>query len=125
MPAQIVLVHDDPDFNISATLALTVAGYGVAPFVDPVVALNALEAARTVEVLVTDIRFGPDKPHGLALARTARRMRPDIRVLFTAAPELAPFAVGLGDFIAVPVTPTHLVEGVRRLLTAAADFRPY
>jgi DNA-binding NtrC family response regulator len=123
MPARIVLVHDDSDFSIAATLALTLAGYDVAPFLDPTMALDALEAARTVEILVTRIRFGPDKPNGLELARMARRSRPDIRVLFAAQPEFAVAAAGLGDFIAAPVTPDRVVSGVRRLL-ATSDFRP-
>jgi DNA-binding NtrC family response regulator len=123
MPARVVVVHDDSDFNVAATVALTVAGYEVASFVDPVSAIEALEAAHPVEVLVTRIRFGPDKPNGLILARTARRVRPDIRVLFAALAELAPFTVGLGDFIATPIMPTDVVEGARRLL-AVNDFRP-
>jgi hypothetical protein len=44
-------------------------------------------------------------------------------VLFTAAPEFASFAAGLGDFIATPIAVTDVVEGVRRLL-ATTDFRP-
>ena len=123
MPAQIVLVHDDSDFNVAATLALTVAGLDVAAFVDPTSAIQALERARTVEALVTRIQFGPDKPDGFALARTARKMRPDIRVLFVARPEFAASAVGLGEFIAAPITPTDIVEGVRRVLVVN-DFRP-
>ena len=123
MPARIVVVHDDADFNVAATVALTVAGYNVASFVDPMVALDSLAAARTVEALVTRVRFGPGKPNGIVLARMARRKRPDIRVLFVAQPEFAARAAGLGDFIAAPVTPTEIVEGVTRLL-ASADFRP-
>ena len=123
MPARIVVVHDDSDLNVAATVALTVAGYDVAAFVDPMAALHALEDARTVEALVTRMRFGPDKPNGLALARMARRKRPDIRVLFTGQPEFAVHAAGLGDFIAAPITPTDIVEGVRRLLDGD-EFRP-
>ena len=123
MPAQIVLVHDDADVNVAATLALTVAGYAVAPFVDPVTALTALKGARTVQALVTCVRFKPEKPNGFVLARAARWMRPDIRVLFTAAPEFVVQAAGLGHFIASPVTPTEIVECVRYLLEGN-DFRP-
>ena len=119
--ARIVLVHDNSDFNVAATLALTVAGYSVAPFVDPVTALIDLEGARTIEALITRVRFGPDKPNGLALARAAQWMRPHIRVLFTVAPEFGVQAAGSGHFIASPDTPSKIVEGVRRLLTAA-DF---
>jgi hypothetical protein len=46
-----------------------------------------------------------------------------IRVLFTAAPEFAVQAAGLGHFIASPVTPTEIVEYVRYLLEGN-DFRP-
>jgi hypothetical protein len=53
----------------------------------------------------------------------ARRERPDIGVLFVAQPKFAAQAAGLGNFIAAPVTPTEIVEGVRHLL-ATSDFRP-
>ena len=82
-----------------------------------------MEVARTVEALITRVRFGPGTPNGIALARMARRERPDIGVLFVAQPKFAAQAAGLGNFIAAPVTPTEIVEGVRHLL-ATSDFRP-
>lgn len=124
MPARVVLVHDDSGFNVAATLALTVAGYDVASFVDPMSAFDALGGARTVEALITRVQFESDRPNGVALARMARSKRPHIRVLFVTRPEFAGQAAGLGDFIAAPVTPAEIVEGVHRLL-ATGDIRPY
>jgi len=124
MPARVVLVHDDSGFNVAATLALTTAGYDVVSFVDPMSAFDALGGARTVEALITRVRFGADRPNGVALARMARWKRPHIRVLFVTRPEFAAQAAGLGDFMAAPATPAEIVEGVRRLLPAR-DVRPF
>ena len=52
-------------------------------------ALDALENAQRVEVLITRVRFPPGKPNGIALALMARHKRPGIKVLFTARPEFA------------------------------------
>jgi len=68
VPAQIVIVHDDESFLLAATDALKEAGYEVAPFDDPMVALDVLAEARAVQLLVTRVEFAPGKPHGIALA---------------------------------------------------------
>jgi hypothetical protein len=40
-----------------------------------------------MEKLVTRVNFGPGKPHGVALARSARMHKRSIRVLFVVRPE--------------------------------------
>jgi DNA-binding NtrC family response regulator len=76
MPARIVLAHDDPSFVADTVKALRAAGYEVAAFTDTMLALDALETARRVEVLITRVRFAAGMPNGVALSRMARVKRP-------------------------------------------------
>lgn len=116
MPAQIVLVHDVGMFTDEAAAVLRTAGYAVAIFTDPMQALDALEKAETVEVLITRVRFPDGKSNGISLALVARNSRPGIRVVFTGEPEMARYADGIGVFLPAPVQLTALVETVGRLL---------
>jgi DNA-binding NtrC family response regulator len=116
MPASVVVVHDEPEFIDQLTSALVLAGHGVVAFTDPMAALSAFDAEGDLEVLVTRIRFGPGKLHGVALARMARSKRPGIRVLFTALPEFSEYAEGLGKFMPMPVSVTDVVAAVRSLI---------
>ena len=118
MPARVVVVHDEPKFSKQTVDALRLVGYEVAAFTDPMAALDALENAQRVEVLITRVRFPPRKPNGIALALMARHKRPGIKVLFTARPEFAEHAEGVGEFMPMPVSPQELVASVGRLLQA-------
>ena len=82
-------------------------------------ALEALKNVRRVEVLIARVRFPLGKPHGVALALMARHKRPGIKVLFTARPEFAEHAEGIGEFMPVPIRLPELVEAVDRLLRSA------
>jgi DNA-binding NtrC family response regulator len=116
MPARIVLAHDDEAFVIAATVALRNAGYSIVTFTDSMVALEALLAARSVELLITRIEFASGKPNGIALARMGRAKRPGMKVVFTASPEFAEQAEGLGAFLPLLADATDLVATVARLL---------
>jgi DNA-binding NtrC family response regulator len=116
MPASVVVVHDDKDFVNQLTTALRLTRYDVAAFVDPMAALDALDASRLLEVLVTRVRFAPGKMNGVSLARMARSKRPGIRVLFTALPEFENYAEGLGKFMPMPVSLPDVVDAVVRML---------
>ena len=116
MPASIVIVTDQREFLDQVTAALRQAGHDVAPFVDPMEALLALEAPQKIEILIPRIRFPPGKPNGVSLARMARAKCPWIKVLFTALPELAEFAEGVGAFMPLPVVMPELVKTVERML---------
>jgi DNA-binding response OmpR family regulator len=86
MPARIVIVHDEPDFADPLTATLRSEGHDVATFTDPTIGLDALDAARRVELLITCVNFPPGKPNGVSLARMARYRRPDIRVCLRGFP---------------------------------------
>jgi DNA-binding NtrC family response regulator len=120
MPAQIVLVHDTERFAVEAAAALREAGYKVAVFTDSIEALDALDTAQTVEVLITRVNYPPGKPNGVALALMARNKRPNISVVFTARADMRRHTEGIGEFLAAPIRIPDLVAMVRRLTLETA-----
>jgi DNA-binding NtrC family response regulator len=116
MPARVVVVHDDQDFADRVAAALGAGGHDVAVFPDPLVAWDALEAAKRIDVLVARVEYPPGKSNGLALARMARSKRPQIKILFTALPQYAENTVDLGEFLPMPVSVEDTIEAVTRLL---------
>jgi DNA-binding NtrC family response regulator len=116
MPASIVVVHDDPSFLDDTVRALRRVGYDAAGFLQSMAALDALEAAERVEVLVTRVTFPDGTPHGIALARMARRKRPCIKVLFIIRPEWISHTEGLGAALLIPVTADDVVAKVGAIL---------
>jgi hypothetical protein len=69
MSANIIFVHDDPEFIEEAAAALRLAGHKVVTFREPT--LNAVETAP-FEILITRVWFPIGQPNGVALARMAR-----------------------------------------------------
>ena len=116
MTARIFIVHDDSEFSADVRSALEAAGHAAATFDDPMVALDALEAAQQMELLITRASFGPGKLNGIALARMVRFKRPSVRVVFTAGTEYESHAEGLGELLPAPVGVDDVVEMVERLL---------
>jgi PleD family two-component response regulator len=51
------VVHDEPKSSKQTVEALRLVRYEVAAFIDPMAALDALENAQRVEVLITRVRF--------------------------------------------------------------------
>jgi DNA-binding NtrC family response regulator len=120
MPAPIVLVHNEARFAHEAASALSLAGYQVAVFTDPVKALDALETAATVEILITRVNFPPGKPNGIALALMTRYRRPNVRVIFAARPEMERHTKDIGELVPAPVRIPDLVQAVARLFPLPA-----
>jgi DNA-binding NtrC family response regulator len=116
MPARVVIVLDDPASAEKAVAILKRDGIDAMALAGPMVALDALEGAHHVELLVTSLQFAPGKPHGLALARMARTKRPLLKVMFVGDPGLAQHTAGLGEFMAWPVELTALVRSLIALL---------
>jgi PAS domain S-box-containing protein len=77
----IVLVEDDAATRGVCERALSRLGYRVVPLGDPLEALDRLRSdPQTVDLLLTDLVM--PSMNGLALARRARRIRPEMRVLY-------------------------------------------
>jgi DNA-binding NtrC family response regulator len=116
MTARIVIVHDDSDLTQQVVSALRDTGHDVAAFIDPLVALGALDDAERVEVLVTRVTFPKGRSNGVSLAMMARVRRPGVKVLFAEFEEDREHVDGLGEFLPLPVTATTVVEAVSRSL---------
>jgi ActR/RegA family two-component response regulator len=102
MPARIVIVNDDEVFT---SLLIEKLGPDTALFTDPIEALATLEHAQAVEFLICRLQFDDLQPLGLSLARVVRRIRPDVRIIFTGDPHHRHHVRGLGEFIPEPVAP--------------------
>jgi CheY-like chemotaxis protein len=80
--AETILVIDDEE-SIRALLVevLTDAGYAVIEAADGPAGLTALQSARRVDLLITDVGL-PGGLNGRQVADAARVSRPDLKVLF-------------------------------------------
>ena len=115
--ARVVVVHDEPSFLDPVVASLRAAGHDVAAFADPVLAWEALRLSGEVEILVTRVQFGADKPNGIALARWARERCPAVRILFVALPDFQPDVGNLGVLLPRPVTVPEVAEAVGLMLS--------
>ena len=120
MPARIVIVGSNPSLTEQARQAFTGAGHDVAVFTNPLKGLDALERANRIELLITDIDFGPGRLNGAALARMARFKKPGVRVLLMGQMEERQYVEKeLGEFLPRPVAVVTLLDAAARLLRAA------
>src|SRR4029077_7404222 len=117
VPGHVILVHDDPSFIEEAAAALRTTGHDVATFIEPMEALNALEAAQRFEILITGSRFAPGKPNGVSLAQMAQAKQSRIKVLFTVAPENIEYTEGKGQFVVAAIDIPQLVTMVTKLVS--------
>lgn len=115
MPARIVLVESDAEFVEQASTALEANGYSVAAYLESLRAIEALDHARQVQVLVTEVLFPPGQPNGLSLALMAIHKKPGVRVIFMGPPELQHHTTGVGKFLPAPVSVPQLLSEVRRI----------
>ena len=82
-----LVVHEDADTRELALGALRAADHEAVAFVDPIVALDAIEADSRVRVLVTGATFPAGKPNGVSLGCMVRVKRPGVKIVFLAARE--------------------------------------
>jgi DNA-binding NtrC family response regulator len=119
MPAMVVIVHDDSNLTAQTKAALEQKGFDVAAFTDPLAALPALENARSADLLITRVDFGPGKPHGVSLALMARMRRPRIKVLFVTRPENRLHTEGVGEYLPAPAAVEDVVAAAERVLSGS------
>ncbi|WP_243626041.1 response regulator [Phenylobacterium hankyongense] len=79
---RILLVEDEPTVLALTLDMLTGLGYQVATATNAAEALEVLHSGAEVDLLFTDVVM-PGGVSGVSLARTARELRPDLRVLLT------------------------------------------
>jgi CheY-like chemotaxis protein/two-component sensor histidine kinase len=76
----VLITEDDPDVLTITAETLRLLGYEVHTATNAAEALGILRRGTPIEILFTDIVM-PNGMNGIELAREARRLRPDIRVL--------------------------------------------
>ena len=113
--ATILSVEDDDDVRELVGNVLAAAGFRVMSAANAEAAKRLLEGDQPIDLLLTDVVMpGLD---GMALARIARKLRPNVRVLYTsgywahivAQPDDR-------DLVRKPYVPAQLVARVRRSL---------
>jgi CheY-like chemotaxis protein len=119
--AQILVVDDDPFIREVTLRRLTSLGYRAIAAATGAEALEALASGADIDLLLTDIRM-PGGLHGPALAKEARRLRPQIKVLFvTGAPDDTLLQDDAdedgGQLLLKPCTKAELAEKIREVLT--------
>ncbi|MEO1330038.1 MAG: response regulator [Pseudomonadota bacterium] len=119
--ARIMLTSPDDVMRRYLGEKLKKAGHFVTRVADYEVALTLL-CETYHDVLLTAI--GSDDPHGLAFAHEARRIDPEMRVMFITGFSIVPLLVddedeeGLNDRLGPPAHLNHLIDEVGRLLAA-------
>jgi len=117
MPAQIILVEDDPGLRYAFQKTLEVAGHTVHPFADYGGVTEKLDRDEPVHLMLVDIVLPADTPHGIALAAMARRRRPNLPVIYLTGHSDYLRHVPDGAHVLVkPVTEARLLAAVASVL---------
>jgi CheY-like chemotaxis protein len=111
-------VDDDVVFSEATARVLRAAGFEVSLAPDHRLALEDLESARPIDLLITDIVM-PERVNGVALSRMAQMRRPGLKVIYLTGYDIQ----GLedeadGPVLREPIDEEHLVAKVRSVLAA-------
>ena len=116
--AVVLVVDDDPDVLNTATMILQHAGMTVVTAPDAGTALDRLREADHIDLLFTDIVMpGMD---GFALAHEAKRIRPELKVVYTSGyirdVPWGQSGVGYGPLLAKPWGPQAARDTIASVL---------
>jgi CheY-like chemotaxis protein len=118
-PPTVLVVEDEPTVRTLAESILQDLGYGTLSAANAREADALLRAQQAVDLLFTDINM-PDGLDGLELARTAVRLRPGLRVLYTTGgattDRMTALFVDDAGFLQKPYTREQLIETLKALL---------
>jgi len=119
---EILFVDDERDILLMGADALREAGYVVQPAANADIALVLIEQGLAFSLLVTDIVM-PGVLDGFALARRARELHPELRIIYTTgfsrvAAIRSPGAP-YGSTLFKPWKPSELLRTVAGLLAPA------
>jgi signal transduction histidine kinase len=115
----ILVVEDDEDVLAVTAESLRELGYAVVTAVDAARALEILKGDRPIDLLFSDVII-PGGANGAQLAVTARRIRPELKVLLTSGYTAAALSLehGLPDNLSVVGKPYQRDELARKLRLA-------
>jgi PAS domain S-box-containing protein len=116
----VLVVEDDPDVLDIAVATLTDLGYRILVAYDGVEAMAILERDEPIDLIFTDIVM-PYGISGIQLARQARKLRQDIKILLTSGYTMQTLSADYGaekefTIIGKPYRQAELAEHVRRAL---------
>jgi signal transduction histidine kinase len=116
----VLVVEDDPDVLDIAVATLTDLGYRILVAYDGVEAMSILERDEPIDLLFTDVVM-PYGISGIQLARQARKLRQDIKVLLTSGYTMQTLSAEYGaekefTIIGKPYRQGELAEHVRQAL---------
>jgi signal transduction histidine kinase/ActR/RegA family two-component response regulator len=116
----VLVVEDDPDVLDIAVATLSDLGYRILVAYDGVEAMSILERDEPIDLLFTDVVM-PYGISGIQLARQARKLRQDIKVLLTSGYTMQTLSAEYGaekEFLIIskPYRQAELAEHVRRAL---------
>jgi hypothetical protein len=115
--APVALVHDDSNFLRETEAAFQSAGIETAVFQSSMIALAAIEDAKSVRVLVTRDNFSAAcDPNGISLVLVARRRVPDLKAVFVCDGATEGLAADYGVALNESVAPEDLLKAVQELL---------
>jgi CheY-like chemotaxis protein len=117
MDTTIMVVEDEVEIRELVAASLAVAGYQVLCAEDGRDALEQLGAHPEVDLLFTDILM-PGDVHGYDLAREARRLRPNIKLLYTSG-----YALSAALSRTAPIEDARLVRKPYRLDQLMGEIR--
>ena len=120
---RILVAEDDAILRYTTAKVLSCAGYSVIEAPDGISALRIIEQeAGEIDVLVTNVSM--PHMHGHDLAREAKKVRPELRVLIVSGTherDFPPEAVHHADTLMKPVDPATLLGRVQELLKHRSD----
>jgi signal transduction histidine kinase len=116
----VLVVEDDPDVLDIAVATLTDLGYRILVAYDGVEAMSILERDEPIDLLFTDVVM-PYGINGIQLARQARKLRQDIKVLLTSGYTMQTLSAEYGaenefTIIGKPYRQGELAEHIRQAL---------
>lgn len=111
MAQRILLVDDDDAFRYVCAKVLTEAGFTVEEAADYRRALEVLEDAAALDLLITDVVM-PRAVNGFALARMARLRRLDLKTLYVTGYDV-PTHEAVGKILRKPIEDATLLAEVR------------
>jgi CheY-like chemotaxis protein len=120
--ASVLVVDDDDDVRALAVAILHDAGYRALPAANGDAALTLLQNGLLVDLLFTDIVM-PGELDGFRLALEARRIQPDMKIVYTTGFAGFPARIS-GQVVAAPMLkkpyrPAELASMVMRALERA------
>ena len=116
VPDAILIVEDEILIRLGLEDDLSQAGYTVLQGADADEALQVLQSSVVVDMLITDIRM-PGGMDGIQLARYARAVRPQLRIMFISGNVRdLPADVMVDAIVEKPYVPADVIALIQQLL---------